>query len=364
MKIEGFSKVTQLVDFLNNNLLLAYYCGFNIMKKLPFYTVFNDFINEFDNEIFKTIMSEQVHILAEKGIIDTSFIGLDSTPVVANTSQNNPKAFKTDKFNPSNQPNADKDCRLGIHTASNNANEKKFQFYWGYKNHVVVDCITGLPIYEMTTPANIADSTVTLDILSKTNEVLSIDECYFIADKAYDVKNIYHTIHNLYNGECFIPINKRNSKNSKCLPVGNPICDAGLAMHRDGKFIENGRTRQKFCCPFKRSKNGSCPCNHKNWNNGKKNRGCTKYQIIPDDLRLSKDRKSKAFKKIYSLRTECERYNSRFKNTGQERMWVRNIKAVSNLNTIAHIALLAVAIAAVTTTKQSYRKLVSVKRLA
>ena len=122
-------------------------------------------------------------------------------------------------------------------------------------------------------------------------------------------------------------------------------------MHRDGKFTEKNRTRQKFCCPLKRSKNGECPCNHKNWNNGKKNRGCTKYITIPDDYRLSIDRGSIAFKSVYALRTECERYNSRFKGTGQERMWVRNQNSVANLNTIAHIALLSIAIASVLTKK-------------
>ena len=124
-------------------------------------------------------------------------------------------------------------------------------------------------------------------------------------------------------------------------------------MHRDGKFSDNGRTRQKFCCPFKRSGSGQCPCNHKNWNNGKKNRGCTKYVTVSDDYRLSIDRESIAFKSVYALRTECERYNSRFKNTGQERMWVRNQSSVANLNTIAHIALLSIAIAAVVTKKDT-----------
>ena len=90
---------------------------------------------------------------------------------------------------------------------------------------------------------------------------------------------------------------------------------------------------------------------HKNWNNGKKNHGCTKYVTIPDDYRLSIDRDSIAFKSVYALRTECERYNSRFKGTGQERMWVRNQNSVANLNTIAHIALLSIAIAAVITEK-------------
>ncbi len=120
-------------------------------------------------------------------------------------------------------------------------------------------------------------------------------------------------------------------------------------MHRDGKTKDNGRTRQKFCCPFRQSKSGVCPCNHKNWNNGKKNRGCTKYITIPDDYRLSIQRDTVAFKSLYSLRTECERYNSRFKLTGQERLWVCNEASASNLNTISHISLLSIALAAVVT---------------
>ena len=73
----------------------------------------------------------------------------------------------------------------------------------------------------------------------------------------------------------------------------------------------------------------------------------------------------KYFESNYSLRTECERYNSRFKNTGQERMWVRNKASVTNLNTLAHISLLAVAVAAITShSGQSYRKLKTIKRIA
>lgn len=61
---------------------------------------------------------------------------------------------------------------------------------------------------------------------------------------------------------------------------------------------------------------------------------------------------------------ECERYNSRFKNTGQERMWVRNESSVTNLNPLAHIGLLAVAISAVAVLGSlSYRKLKSTKRI-
>lgn len=115
-------------------------------------------------------------------------------------SHNNPKSFLPLKFKPDNQPKADKDCKLGVHTASNQTNEKQYQFYWGYKNHVVVDCISGLPIYELTTTAEVADSTVALDILAKTHDFLPVSECTFLADIGYDVKNIYDQVSELYNG--------------------------------------------------------------------------------------------------------------------------------------------------------------------
>lgn len=365
MKCECFSCVTDLLDYLQNNLLIAHYCGFNIMKPLPSYWTLDRFINSLDNDLLQNLMHFQVKKLYELGVIDTSFIALDSTPIMANTSQNNPKSFKKDKFKPDNQPKSDKDCALGVHTASNQHNEKKCEFYWGYKNHVLVDCITGLPIFELTTTADVADSTVALDILNQTNSFLPVKECTFIADKAYDVKAIYNTVKDVYEGDCVIPLNKRNTKNSKKLSSGHPICEAGLAMNKDGKCRSEGRVRQKYCCPFRNSKSGCCPCNHKNWNNGKKHRGCTKYITVPDDYRLSIDRECISFKKIYSLRTEAERYNARFKQTGQERLWVHGENAVTNLNTIAHIALLAVAYAAfITNSNYSVRCLKSAKRIA
>lgn len=363
MKCEGFSQITDLADYLNNNRLIAHYCGFNIMKPLPSYWTYDRFLRKLDNGELKKIMAQQVRKLYELGIVDASFIGLDSTPVSANTKQNNPKSFASDKFKPENHPKADPDCALGVHSASNQHNERRYEFYWGYKSHVLVDCISGLPLYERTTPANIMDSTVAIDILAAANQIIPLQGCSFLADKGYDVKNIYNTVKSLYNGEAFIPLKKRKTK-SKTLPAGNLICEAGLAMHKDGKTTDNGRTRQKFCCPFRQSKHGVCPCNHKNWNNGKKNRGCVKYRVVPTDYRLSIDRSCLSFKRTYALRTECERYNSRFKAAGQERLWVHNGTSAANLNTLAHISALAIAMAAVLSGSHSFRAPKSFRRSA
>ena len=212
MKCEGFSIISDLTDYLNNNLLIAHYCGFDISKPLHSYWTFDRFLMNFDHSTLSGIMKSQFHSIAEQGILDTSFIGLDSTPIKANTSQNNPKSFLSNKFHPENQPKADRDCKLGVHSASNQTNEKKYAFYWGYNNHVLVDCISGLPIYEITATAEAADSTVALDILADTHRFLSVTECTFLANKGYDVKNIYNQVRHLYNGECIIPLNKRNTK--------------------------------------------------------------------------------------------------------------------------------------------------------
>ena len=112
-------------------------------------------------------MQSQVLKAAGLSLIDSSFIALDATPVKANVSNNNPKSFKKNKFSKASPPKTDKDCRLGVQTASNQHDEKKYEFYWGYKNHILVDCISGLPICELTTGANVSDSSVTAVITKK-----------------------------------------------------------------------------------------------------------------------------------------------------------------------------------------------------
>jgi IS5 family transposase len=365
MKCEGFSQITDLADYLENNRLIAHYCGFDIMRPLPSYWTYNRFLRQLDHGVLSEIMAQQVRQLYEMGIVDASFIGLDSTPISANTRQNNPKSFAKNKFSKDNHPKCDPDCALGVHSASNQHNERRYEFYWGYKNHVLVDCISGLPLCELTTPANRTDASVAKEMLAAANTVLPLRECIFLGDKGYDVRDIYNMVKDVYEGEAFIPLNKRGTKDPKKLAVGNLICEAGLAMHKDGKTSDgHGGLRQKYCCPFRHSKSGACPCNHKCWNNGRKNRGCTKYKSIPSDYRRSIDRDCLRFKRIYALRTECERYNSRFKDTGQERLWVHNAGSAENLNTLAHIAMLAVACAAVKAGAHSYRSRKMLRRTA
>ena len=46
MKCEGFSQITDLADYLDNNRLIAHYCGFNIMEPLPSYWTYDRFLKK------------------------------------------------------------------------------------------------------------------------------------------------------------------------------------------------------------------------------------------------------------------------------------------------------------------------------
>ena len=63
------------------------------------------------------------------------------------------------------------------------------------------------------------DSTVAADILAAANQILPIRECIFLADKGYDVRDLYNTVRDVYDGEAVIPLNKRSTKKSKKLAL-------------------------------------------------------------------------------------------------------------------------------------------------
>ena len=350
MKLQSINQITDLKYFLDTHHSIAKLCGFDISKSLPSYSVYQRYIKNLENDLLKKIMNTHISKLIKLGIINTDLISIDSTPIFANTKYNNPKCFSKSKFKKSKQPKSDIDCRLGVHSANNEDTGKNYRFYWGYKNIVVCDPSSGLPIYEQTVTADNADSVKTIYILTEINRKFNLTGTKFIADKAFDTKAIHNFVRFDLKGFAYIARNNRNSKKISTIPNGNILCEAGLAMHKDGKQYFEDRIKYKFCCPFKTSSyEDSCPCNHKKYFNGKKNRGCTRYKTIGTDYRSSIDTKSSEFKKVYSLRTESERLNSRIKSLSIEHPIVRNINSISNLNTISNLCMLVSALLAVGT---------------
>ncbi|WP_155594236.1 transposase, partial [Clostridium tyrobutyricum] len=80
----------------------------------------------------------------------------------------------------------------------------KYEFYWGYKNHVICDAISGLPIDEYTSTADINGISTLTKFLSSTNSWSSLNGSYVIADKGYDSKSNHNFIKNNLKGLAFI----------------------------------------------------------------------------------------------------------------------------------------------------------------
>ncbi|WP_338114433.1 transposase [Tissierella carlieri] len=117
-----------------------------------------------------------------------------------------------------------------MYTSSNSHNEKKYKFYWGYKNIILTDVISGIPIAEITTTTEIAESSMVIDFLKKVNPWFSLNETYFIGDKAYDTKYIHNFIRYDLDGHAFIPLSPCSSKEKKMLSDSNAISKARYAQ--------------------------------------------------------------------------------------------------------------------------------------
>jgi len=82
MKCEGFSRISDLCDYLENNKLIAHYCGFDITKPLPSYWTYVRFLKNLDNGFLKQVMERQVLHLAKLGIVDASLLAIALATII------------------------------------------------------------------------------------------------------------------------------------------------------------------------------------------------------------------------------------------------------------------------------------------
>lgn len=55
MKCGGFSQISDLADYLENDRLIAHYCGLDIMKPLPSYWTYDRFLRNLNNDPLKNL---------------------------------------------------------------------------------------------------------------------------------------------------------------------------------------------------------------------------------------------------------------------------------------------------------------------
>jgi len=191
-------------------------------------------------------------------IIDTETLAIDATKLES-YERAKPKS-KVDKDNPDTP-----DWGSKFDSHHNQIN------WFGWKVHLVSDCKGELPVDFAITPANEADSTPALPLVNMVYQRFKDKGYqttkYWTMDSGNDVKEIYTEVHQNYDAQAIIPINKRNAKQP---PAGfydfkgTPICSGGHKMVYWGHY--NGCN---FRCPHVLGKveccHGSAWCSDSNY---------------------------------------------------------------------------------------------------
>lgn len=369
--LRGLATLSELVDDLSSNPSLANLCGFNPQKAMPSVDRFSRFLRDIPHNVLQAIHRKQVRTLIRLGYITGKYLSIDSTSIPVHVKENNPKRFIEDKFSKKRIPKGDPECRLGVRVIKKNKpyqvrqlrqrtlyyvkqkKENKIEFFWGYKNHAVSDALAEIPVSEITKTANVADSKLFIPLFKQTKNKLKLSCKYVLADSAHDAQYIYEFARNELKAKAFIPLNPRSAKGElKFSKRGFRICLAGLEMMNWGIYYDRkkGYVRHKFFCPIRGSKKAlktgkRCPINHPSFLKG---RGCIAYVIeSKTNPRFAINRESGYFKKIYKLRVGSERVFSRLLTVCMQNPPVRGLNAIANHCTLAHITVLAVAIAAI-----------------
>jgi len=83
-------------------------------------------------------------------------------------------------------PKADPEAGLGVMLTYPKPFEKKATFFWGYKNHILSDATSELPLFEMTKPANVNEGRVLIPLIKKLKEHVELYPKAVIGDGIYD----------------------------------------------------------------------------------------------------------------------------------------------------------------------------------
>jgi hypothetical protein len=350
--LEGIKSVPQLIKYLHSIPPLMEMCGF-VLGEMPDETQFYRFLKNTKNSTLKAIHKAANDVLIENKLISLDEFMLDSKPVMAATKENNFKNPNRNTTSKSKKPKRNPRATLSYYSCQLiNGKKENMIFFWGYRTHALINK-DGICLVEKTLPNNITDADAALSLLKELKRRYRFKKgSIFMADKAYDVRELYTFIVEQMKSRPFIPINPRNQRDDKTFgPHGCPICDAGIEMKSAGRWTEANRERIKFRCPLRTSKktaekfNNLCPAKHPSFDTGKCY-GCTKYLDVTDDARSRVPRDSKEFKEIFRHRQAVEQYFSRLGDREVEQTTHYGLTAISNQMTIAHLTASLIAIAA------------------
>ena len=361
--LRRFPYLTDLSFELNNNPSVSKALGFNPMKPAPSTERFSSFLHDTDHHEFTSIRQQLAQELIKAGAVPGDSIAIDSCPIVALLKENNLKTSIVDRFDKTKKPAGDRDARLGVLIHFPSPFKKEVRYFWGYRNHVISDTATELPIWEVTKPANVSDINVAKDLIQEACSFFNLNVQTVMGDANYDSEDLLKFIINDLHAMAIIPHNPRNEQaKGYQIKEGKVICEANLTMHRRGKMRpkKTGILYCQYSCPIIydkqiRYQHITCPILHPKFFKGK---GCNALIRLEPSIRSEIDYDTQEFKELYKKRTSVERVFSRLLAIAMQHPTVRGYNANRNHATIAHISVLLVALTAYLTGHQDKMRFV------
>lgn len=339
--------------------------GFDPDASLPTPRHLTQMLRKIPNAFLQFLLEDSVRLilqeLTRQKIPLDDVIALDTKHILAWVKENNPKEFLQTRFDKTQQPKGDPDCKLGckrrhnrqVATPVKNPHPASVvqagEFYWGYASGVAAVKIPGwgeFVLAEMTQPFDRPDVSYFFPLMAVVEQRLGKKPRFGALDAAFDAFYVYDYFHQA-GGFAAVPFSEKGgykAQERQFSQDGLPICAAGFPMPL--KFTYTDRTvtiveheRGKYVCPlfFPQPTGHPCPINHKHW----RNMGCTAMMPTSSGsrIRYTLDRKSQEYRQVYNQRTAVERIFSQAVDLGIERPHLRSGAAIANQNTLIYILI-------------------------
>ena len=294
----NLSNTSALVRRLQDDIALRFLCG---LTTIPHRTTFSRFFSRLTNH----------HDLLSRAIagLTTQLAGHlpDFGKVVAVDA-----SVIEGYANPNRKHKTDPDANWTAKTY-HEGQEKKTEWYYGYKIHMMADATHGIPVTSFTTTASVNDTRAFPPLMEQAADNYSwLRMEHVLADKGYDSRR-NHEIIGEYGAEGIIPM-REQAKDGVYEDIFNhegvPICMGGQEMD----FIQHDPERGNlYRCPpggcELRNRKGIVYCDTEYWEQGIDN-----PRLFGPTRRASKE-----WKALYGMRQSVERV---FKSLKQSRRLV------------------------------------------
>ncbi|MFZ6030625.1 MAG: hypothetical protein ACOYYS_23205 [Chloroflexota bacterium] len=371
---QHLSSLGHLRQFLADNPALCWVLGFPLECKLPTSRHFSRMLREMPNPPLQALLADtirQVVVLLLPHFPDFGrTVSLDTKHIIAWVKENNPKAYIEGKrYEKTQQPAGDPDCKLGckrrhnqrtaskdqpqtpISTPTNNAipasTVKVGEYYWGYGSGIVAAKAGDwgeIVLAELTQTFDQADVSYFFPLMATVEQRLGSPPPFGALDAAFDAFYVYDYFHQA-GGFAAVPFVEKGKVVKRIFnEAGLPLCQANLPMPLKATYWDRSTAiieyeRGQYVCPllFPNPTGKICPINDEHWVSG----GClTTISTSPGArIRHELPRDSENYKQVYKQRTATERINALAKELGIERPLLRNQCSIANHNTLIYILL-------------------------